>query len=158
MVCTTRIRVGIPALHIYLLPLEIPIWKNGLKFHFYSKTCWKKEVWLRAWKIENEEWGFHCCAVLWYILPEVSSPWCQVALCLVGNINQTPGVHTYVWEHRSIDLQSELSLKSDSIEYKGTLLSVRACEGCDDFCEENVEHVIMQCNKHNKLDVTWHVS
>ena len=37
------------------------------------------------------------------------------------------------------------NLKSDSINYKGTCLSNRACENCDMFQEENLEHVMLHC-------------
>ena len=42
-------------------------------------------------------------------------------------------------------------LKSDSVVFKRTLISVRACENCDNFSEENLDHVIMQCEKHTQI-------
>ena len=43
------------------------------------------------------------------------------------------------------------ALKSDRVEFKRTLISVRACENCDNFSEENLEHVIMQGEKHTQI-------
>ena len=118
--------------------------------HFYSKTSWKKEVWLRAWKIENEEWGF--TAALFSDTYYLRSVLHDVRLHFVWwEISNRHPECIHMCENIAALICRASSLKSDSIEYKGTLLSVRACEGCDDFCEENVEHVIMQCNKHNKL-------
>ena len=51
------------------------------------------------------------------------------------------------------------NLKSDNIECKGSNLSVRVCDQCDMFQEENVEHVIMHCpfneylREHMLLDI-----
>ena len=43
------------------------------------------------------------------------------------------------------------NLKSDSVMYKGTQLSVRACGNCDNFQEENLEHVVMHCPNNDDI-------
>ena len=56
-----------------------------------------------------------------------------------------------MYENIAAMICSASAFKSDSIEYKGALINVRACDKCDTFNEENSEHIIMQCEKHTLL-------
>ena len=117
--------------------------------HMYSKTCWKREVWVNAWKIENEEWDYTTAlfADTYYlnsVIDDVRNHlvWWELSNMQPDCIRMCENVTALIC--RASDL------KSDSIEFKGSLLSVRACE-CDAFCEENIEHIIMQCTKHDQM-------
>ena len=115
--------------------------------HVYSKVCWKKEVWLNAWKVENEEWGF--TTALFPDTHYLKSVLCDAREHLIWwEISNRCPESMHMCENIAAMICRASLLKSDSIEFKGTLISARACENCDSFSEENVEHIIMQCSKH----------
>ena len=118
--------------------------------HVYSKMLWKKEVWLNAWKIENEEWGYTVgfFADTFYLKSVLSDVrqhliWWEIS-------NRHPE-YIHMCENIVAMICRASALKSDSIEFKGSFLSVRACSNCDTFHEEDIEHIILQCVKHDEM-------
>ena len=118
--------------------------------HFYSKSVWKREVWANAWKIENEEWeytsalfsdSYYLNAVLGDTREHLI--WWEIS-------NRDPS-YMLICENIAAIICRASALKSDSVEFKRTLPSVRACQSCDNFGEENVKHVVLQCERHNQL-------
>ena len=113
--------------------------------HFYSKSSWKNMVWINDWKIDRDEWVYTSALsndthYLCNTIPNVSIPmlWWDIA-------NQRSDLIP-MCEIMSKLVCRASDLKSDDFSTKNQTHSVRACTLCDDFCEENVEHLIMQCN------------
>ena len=117
--------------------------------HFYSKTMWKNEVWKNAWAIDNEDWRntSSMFSDTYYIRMTVEST--EKCLSWWDLSNQHPE-HIRMCENMARLVTRCSYLKSDSIEYKGTNLSVRSCANCDMFQCEDLEHVVLRCPFHNK--------
>ena len=116
--------------------------------HMYSKTCWKREVWTRAWKVENEEWSYTAALFsdTFYLRSTLRDTREQMVWWVISNSDPAC---IQMCENMASMICRASALKSDSVEFKGTLTSVRACEGCDSFSEENLEHIVMHCGKHS---------
>ena len=118
--------------------------------HFYSKVMWKNEVWANAWRIDNDEWNFTTALFsdTYYLNSTIGHTsrhlvWWDVSNCYPSSIGSC--------EVMAAMICKASLLKSDSVEFKHTLLSMRACSNCDAGTEENMEHVIMHCEKHAHL-------
>ena len=112
--------------------------------HVYSKLAWKKIVWTNAWKIDDEEWNytsalFNDTHYLYNTTPGIKYPvvWWDIANLRSDLIPMCETMSKLVCR------ASEL--KSDDFNTKNQTHSVRACSLCDNFYEENVEHLILQC-------------
>ena len=104
--------------------------------HFYSKVMWKKEVWRNAWLVDNNDWTntaplFRDAHYLNIVLNDTTQylAWWELS-------NQRPEC-MYMCENMSRLVCRCSNLKSDCVMYKGTNLSVRACDKCCNFQEEN---------------------
>ena len=118
--------------------------------HLFSKTIWKKEVWSRAWKVDNEEWGY--TSSLFSDTHYLKSILSDTAQYLIWwDISNIDPCRIGVCENIAAMICRSSQLKSDSIEYKNSVNSNRACQRCNNFEEENVAHLIMRCETHDAL-------
>ena len=117
--------------------------------HFYSKGWWKREVWRNAWLKDNNDWMntaplFRDTYYLNSVLDDTTMylAWWELS-------NQRPE-YMNVCENMSRLVCRCSNLKSDCVMIKGTNLSVRSCEKCCNFHEENLEHMVMHCPSNNE--------
>ena len=118
--------------------------------HFYSKQCWKKDVWRNAWYIDNEEWVYTSALFSDAHYLNLTMSDTRQHLIWLEITNRYP---EYIQMASNLaELVCRCSnLKSDSVMYKGTQLSVWACGNCDSCQEENLEHVVMLCPNNDDI-------
>ena len=112
--------------------------------HIYSKAIWRKTVWDRVWSIEREDWMYRVIN-----FPEANTlsavscnrpdyvSWWKISDLEPSNINMC--------ENMVYLLCGSSRLKGDTKELNDQPLTLRACSKCDMITEENVFHMVMQC-------------
>ena len=119
--------------------------------HIYSKIVWKRAVWDSVWQVECEDWNFRV-----QYFHETK---------LLNNISKVP-MYANWWLLSDSDLEyisiSETmtkiicrasNLKADRYEYRDKSILDRSCTLCDSISEENILHIVMQCEA-NELSRT----
>ena len=121
--------------------------------HMYDKNDWKKKIWERAWKIEDED--CHMRLVLHkslrYVDDTIGTPkyfvWWAIS-------------DTYPWLMKECELMVKIMCKASKLkcdDYALTTFAQKSCSLCNLAAYETIEHVAMSCSyfdgcRHQMLD------
>ena len=109
----------------------------------YSKAAWSRKVWDRAWDIEkNDRMYAQNFFVTGRLLNEIMAGTDYLIWWKISDEN--PDLVLFCEVMAKIVCRSS-RLKTDDYKYKDGLLSLRACEMCDGFREEDIRHIVLQC-------------
>ena len=108
-----------------------------------SKRAWSKLIWDRAWKLEDANWRAA------NIIHKDND-------LLVRTIGETRYLTWWTisdLDYRLVRMCEDLSklichaslLKRDDYRLKGLTMSNKTCTNCDQYCVEDIVHIIMQC-------------
>ena len=118
---------------------------NGLPA--VTKRSWSKLVWERAWALENVNWR-----ATNIILKEN-----DLLTNTIGNSRYLTWWKIGDLDYRLAKMCESMSkivchaslLKTDDYRLKGLNMSNRTCIRCDQYCIEDITHIIMQCPGYN---------
>ena len=118
--------------------------------HWYSKEVWKKEVWSRACQIDNQDWSFTAPLFrdTYYLRSTLSATESYLAWWEISN--NFPDM-IFMCENLARLVCKCSNLNSDNVTLKGTNLSLCACNNCQMFQEEDLEHLVLQCDFNNDI-------
>ena len=112
--------------------------------HIYSKMMWRKMVWDRVWTVEREDWRYRV----------INFPEANILSAVLSNrpdyvswwkMSDHEPSYINICENMVYLLCGSSRLKSDTKELNDEPLTLRACSKCDMITEENVFHMVMQC-------------
>ena len=119
--------------------------------HVYSKHAWSKIVWGRVWEIEHEDWYYSArLAQETQLLrsisdtPEYSNWW---------RLSDETCEYTRMSETLVRIVCRSSNLKSDHYEFNDKSIISRSCSRCESISEENIFHVVMQCDANLEMRI-----
>ena len=112
--------------------------------HFFSKNAWKRNVWSNAWIVDNEEWKYTVALFSDTHYLNMTLPYTENYLIWRDVSNKYPDKMSMCENMAKLICRCS-NLKSDCATFKGSSHSTGACDNCDLFQDENLEHMVMQC-------------
>ena len=116
---------------------------------WYSKTQWKTIIVNRIWAVEEEDWLYRN---LYFsetsrFSKSVGSPK-YISWWFLADIKP----HLIAISETMVKLLCKASLLlSDNLMNVNNTIMERACRACDHMCEENMDHILWQCDSTQEL-------